>query len=81
MSKKQEPLTKRETEVLCLLIDGYSNNEVTQILGISISTVEGYRARLMVKLDLHDLPALVKYGLKNNLTTLDKHRDHPNLPD
>jgi DNA-binding NarL/FixJ family response regulator len=79
--KKEVGLTNRQLDVLKLIIDGYDNNEVAEILDLKRTTVEAHRFTIMVKLGLHDVPALVKYGLKNNLTTLDKHRDHPKLPD
>jgi len=58
-------------DVLKLLIDGYDNNEVAEILNVKRNTVEAHRFTIMVKLGLHDVPALVKYGLKHGLTTLD----------
>jgi len=79
--KKQLGLTKRQLEVLKLLIEGYDNNEVAEILDAKCKTVATHRFTIMLKLGIHDLAALVKYALRNNLTTLDKHRDHPKLPD
>ncbi len=75
MAKKEVSLTKRQLDVLKLLIDGYDNNEVAEILNVKRNTVEAHRFTIMVKLGLHDLTALVKYGIKQNLTTLDKDRD------
>jgi two-component system, NarL family, response regulator NreC len=73
--KKEVSLTKRQMDVLKLLVDGYDNNEVAEMLNVKRVTVEAHRFTIMVKLGLHDLPALVKYGLRHNLTTLDKDRD------
>ncbi len=79
-SNKQPSLTERERQVLKLLVDGYANEEVSQILGLSRRTVEAHRARIMLKLNMHDLPALVKYAIKSNLTTAEEHRNDPRLP-
>ena len=79
--KKEVGLTKRQLEVLKLLVDGYDNKEVAEILSVKCKTIEAHRFTIMVKLGIHDLAGLVKYTLRNNLTTLDKHRDHPKLPD
>lgn len=80
--KKMQPnLTAREREVLKLLVDGYSNEEVGQILGLSRRTIEAHRARIMLKLNIHDLPALVKYSIRIGLTTVNEHRNDPRLKD
>ncbi len=78
-TKTVPTLTTREKEVLVLLTDGYTNDEVSQMLGLSQRTVESHRARIMLKLNVHNLAGLVKYCLKNSLTTLDKHRSDPRL--
>ncbi|MBK7997088.1 MAG: response regulator transcription factor [Blastocatellia bacterium] len=74
-------LTQREQEVLTLLADGYSNEEAGQILGLSRRTIEAHRARIMLKLNLHTLPALVKYSIQNGLVSVDKHRSDPRMPE
>lgn len=62
-------LTEKETKILSLLSDGLSNQEVSEKVGITRRTVESHRARIMLKLNLHTLPELVKYSIKNGLTT------------
>lgn len=79
--KTHPTLTDRERQVLKLLVDGYSNEESSQILGLSRRTVEAHRARIMLKLNIHDLPALVKYSIRIGLTTVNDHRNDPRLPD
>ena len=71
MPKKEVALTKRQMDVLKLLVNGYDNGEVAERLNIKYITVQAHRSTIMVKLGLHDLAALVKYALRNNLTTLD----------
>ena len=63
-------LTAREREVLRLLAGGESNKQVAAALNISVNTVETHRARIMNKLDLHSMNALVRYALRNNLIDL-----------
>jgi DNA-binding CsgD family transcriptional regulator len=57
----------RERQVLRFLADGKSNKEIGSILDISTRTVECYRARIMLKLDLHSTAALVRYAVRNKI--------------
>ena len=66
------PLSEREHEVLALVAQGHSNREVADRLGISIKTVETYRARLMEKLELRSRADLVRYALEKGLLLPDK---------
>jgi DNA-binding NarL/FixJ family response regulator len=63
-------LTARELEVLRLLASGESNKEVASALNISGNTVETHRARIMNKLDLHSMNAVVRYALRMGLIDL-----------
>jgi DNA-binding CsgD family transcriptional regulator len=51
----KKDLSKREFEVLRLLAEGKVNRQVAEQLGISVRTVEGHRARIMLKLELASL--------------------------
>ena len=51
-----------------LLADGKSTTEIAQVLVVSKTTVSTYRKRIMQKLDIHDLPSLVKFALQNKMT-------------
>ena len=53
-------LTKRELEVLELVVAGASNKVIASGLGISHRTVEVHRAKVMLKLGAKTLPQLVK---------------------
>lgn len=64
-------LTTSERRVLRLIVEGKSNAEAAQMLDLSPRTVETYRARLMEKLQLEDLPALVKFAIRNGITSVD----------
>lgn len=62
-------LTPREREVLRLIVEGRSSAEAAAILGLSTRSVETYRARLMDKLKIEDLPSLVKFAIRHGITT------------
>lgn len=60
-------LTDREQEVLKLVADGLSNQEIADRLTISVKTVERHRANIMGKLNLHSRTELVKYAIRKGL--------------
>lgn len=62
-----ESLTQRETEVLRLIVEGYTNRQIGQELNISIRTVEGHRANISDKLGLHSRVELVRYARQHGL--------------
>jgi DNA-binding NarL/FixJ family response regulator len=62
-----KPLTSREREILVLLAEGQSNKAVAERLGISVRTVEGHRARVMLKLQFQNFVDMVKYAVRNML--------------
>lgn len=66
-----EQLTLVELEILRLVAEGQSNPQVAAIFNLSPRTVETYRLRLMRKLDLENLPALVKYAIRQGITQLE----------
>lgn len=65
-------LTERETEVLKLIAQGLTNQQIANKLFISIKTVQAHRANLMEKLDLHDAVELTKYAIRKGLISLDE---------
>jgi two-component system response regulator NreC len=65
-------LTKREREVLQLLAEGVSTKEIAGRLNLSVKTVETHRANIMGKLDIHTISELVKYAIREGLTSLEK---------
>jgi DNA-binding NarL/FixJ family response regulator len=58
-------LTKRQTEVLRLIADGYSTRRVADKLLVSIKTVEKHRQALMDKLDIHEIATLTRYAVSS----------------
>lgn len=67
VSKELDVLTRREMEVLRLVAEGYTNQEIADTLTISIKTVQAHRASVMEKLGLHDITQLVRFALRHGL--------------
>lgn len=65
-----ERLSAREMEVLKLVVDGKSSVQVASLLGLSPKSIDTYRSRLMTKLDIENLPSLVKFAVRRGLTTV-----------
>lgn len=65
-----ERLTDREREVLILVAEGYTNQQIADLLHVSPKTVDSHRTSLMSKLDLHDRTEVVKYALRRQLIEL-----------
>lgn len=66
-----ERLSAREREILQFVVEGKSSAEIAELLILSPKTVETYRSRLMRKLDVSDIPALVKFAILHGLTPLE----------
>jgi DNA-binding NarL/FixJ family response regulator len=64
-------LSVRERHVLQFLVEGKSAAAVARKLQLSPRTIETYKARLMRKLGLGNLPALVKFAVRHGLTPLE----------
>jgi DNA-binding NarL/FixJ family response regulator len=64
-----ERLSAREMEVLKLVVEGNTSHEVAQLLGLSPKSIDTYRSRLMTKLDVDHLTALVKFAIRRGLTS------------
>ncbi|HEY4579799.1 MAG TPA: response regulator transcription factor [Candidatus Acidoferrales bacterium] len=64
-----QALTPRETEVLQLIVQGYTNRQIGEELNISVRTVEGHRANLSEKLGLHNRVEMVRYAREHDLIT------------
>ncbi|MBI5118477.1 response regulator transcription factor [Candidatus Poribacteria bacterium] len=64
-------LTAREREVLQLLAEGLGTKEMASNLNVSVKTVETHRQHIMEKLNIHSVADLVKYAVREGLTTLE----------
>ena len=65
-----ERLSARERQVLGLIVEGHTSVEVAALLGVSPKSVDTYRGRLMAKLGIEDLPALVKFAIRHGMTSV-----------
>ena len=65
-----EQLTDREREVLKLVVEGYTAREIADMLFISPKTVEGHKARLMDRLNIHNTTDLIKFAIRKRVITL-----------
>lgn len=64
---KTNLISSREREILQLLAEGKSNKEISEILSLSIKTVETHRANIMRKLGLKSVIDLVLYAVRNHI--------------
>ncbi len=70
----QDPLSllsHREREVLQLVVEGKTSAETADVLFLSPKTVDTYRARIMQKLNIKDIPSLTKFAIQHGLIALD----------
>lgn len=63
----ERQLSPRERQVLILVAQGYTNNEIAEILHISPKTVDVHRTRMMNKLDLHNVAKIVCYAVRRHM--------------
>jgi len=64
-----EGLTERQREILQLIAEGHSTKEIAGILDVSVKTIETHRMRLMERLDIHDVPGLVRFAIRAGLVS------------
>jgi len=73
MKESQDPyeqLTNREREVLKLVVEGHTTQEIAAMLVLSPKTVERHKTNLMAKLDIHNRTELIKYALRKGIITV-----------
>ncbi len=64
-------LNKREREVLQLLAEGKSTRDIAAGIRLSVKTVESHRCQIMNKLNMRSVAELVKYAIREGLTSSD----------
>jgi DNA-binding NarL/FixJ family response regulator len=64
-------LSNREREVLQLMAEGKSTNQIAECLHVSVKTVETHRQQMMQKLKMHSVAELTKYAIREGLTSLE----------
>ncbi len=67
-----ERLTPRQREVLQLVAEGHTTQEIARMMNLSTKTVETHRTQLMERLDIHDIAGLVRYAVREGLVILEK---------
>mgnify|MGYP000126483200 CR=1 FL=1 len=66
-----EALSGRERQVIQLVVRGLTSVAISEQLHLSRKTVESYRSRIMAKLDVHDVPALVRLAIREGIISAD----------
>jgi DNA-binding NarL/FixJ family response regulator len=64
---RDEPLTARELEVVKLVAEGHSSDEIAELLVISRRTVDHHRANILEKLELRDRVDVTRYAIRRGL--------------
>jgi DNA-binding NarL/FixJ family response regulator len=64
---REDPLTPREREVVKLIAESYSTQQIAATLVISDKTVERHRANILEKLGMHDRVELTRYAIRRGL--------------
>lgn len=67
LAQELRVLTPREVEVLKLVAEGRTNQEIANQLVLSVKTVQAHRANVMEKLGLHDVTHLVRFAIRHKL--------------
>jgi DNA-binding NarL/FixJ family response regulator len=65
-------LTAREREVLQLLAEGSTTRQIASLLHLSVKTIETHRQQIMNKLSINNVADLIKYAIREGLTSLEK---------
>lgn len=66
-----DTLSGRQREILRLLAEGMSTRDIAELLKISAKTVESHRSQLMQKLDIYDVPGLVKFAVRHGIVSVE----------
>ena len=66
-----DQLTPRQREILQLIAEGKNTKEIAYTLNVSPKTVETHRAQLMERLQIRDVPGLVRYAIRLGLVSAD----------
>ncbi len=67
-----ETLSARERQVVAMVVRGRSSTEIGAELHLSPKTIDSYRSRLMAKLGVGDVPALVRYAIRAGIIDADE---------
>lgn len=64
-----DTLTSRENEVLQLVAEGKTSKEISQVLNVSVKTIDSHREHIMEKLSIHNVAGLTKYAVREGITS------------
>jgi DNA-binding NarL/FixJ family response regulator len=64
-----DQLTPRQRQILQLIAEGHTTKKIASLLNLSVKTVETHRANLMERLDIHDVPGLVRYAVRHKIVS------------
>jgi len=67
----ESKLTKRQEEILRRLAEGQTSKQIAFEMSLSVKTIDALRRKILKKLDMDNLAQLVKYAVREGLTTLD----------
>ena len=67
LEKEVAELTKREKEIVCLIVNERITREIADELNIAPTTVERHRQNIMAKLEVRNVAGIVRYALENGL--------------
>jgi DNA-binding NarL/FixJ family response regulator len=70
-------LTERELEIIALIAEGYTNNEIAEKLFLSAHTINTHRKNIMAKLGVNNTAGIVMYAVKANLVSPNKYLYSP----
>ena len=60
-------MTPRQREILQLVAEGLGTRQIAERLFLSVKTVETHRAQIMQRLDIRDVPGLVRFAIRHGL--------------
>jgi DNA-binding CsgD family transcriptional regulator len=63
-------LSPRERQVLRLVVEGRTSKEIAAAFGVKPSSIYTYRSRIMAKLEINDLPTLVRFAIRHGVIKL-----------
>jgi len=68
--KEEDLLSSREKQILQMVVEEYSNQEIANKLFISIRTVESHKNHIMQKLGIKSIVELIKYAIRNKIADI-----------
>ena len=64
-------LTSRECEILKFIAEGSTNKQIADVLSLSVKTIEAHRARIMEKLNIHNIAGLTRYAIRQGIARVE----------